>query len=217
MSIRHLLVVCALVVLTGCAVSNTGDPATDGPHSSDSSDSRFADLLPPRTRELDLSGVDPCTDLLTIQQLRELRYDLGYARPPLADHSDIHGGVDCTFSSTGSAGGVGRNLRVLVGISTTEGALTWVTDPNRTPETRPDVVTVDRYSALVLPHPLLPDNCLIVVDTAEGQYLEVWVSPALGEDESVDPYCAEAARVAGMAIQTISTTLPADPTRGPAG
>ena len=203
MNIRIIVMAAAVVVaVAGCGVRSSGAPlpaTTSGP-----SDARFADLLPPRSGELDLTGVDPCADLLTEGQLRELRYDLGYARPPRPDHSDIHGGPDCTFSSTGGAGGVDRNIRTLVGISTSEGAMTWVTDPYRAPEQRPDVVTVDRFSALVLPHPKITDNCLVVVDTAEGQYLEVSVSPAVGADTSPDPYCVEARRVAGMAIRTIS-------------
>ncbi|MGB3439465.1 MAG: DUF3558 domain-containing protein [Actinophytocola sp.] len=201
------------VAVTAACAARTGDQERQDDQRTDVAayDSRFADILPPRPGELDLTGVDPCADLLTEPQLRELRYDLGYARPPLPDHSDIHGGDDCTFSSTGGAGGVDRNFGTLVGISTTEGALTWVTDPHRAPDTRPDVVTVEKYSAIVLPHPKLPDDCLVVVDTAEGQYLEVAVSPAVGEDDSADPYCQEAARVAGMAIQTISAARRADP------
>jgi hypothetical protein len=162
--------------------------------------------LPPRPRELDLTGVDPCADLLTDQQLRELDYDLGFALPPGPDHSDFHGGPNCTFGSTGLAGGTSRNMASLVGISTTEGALTWVTDPTRALDERPDVITVDGFSALVLPHPRLPDNCKVVVDTADGQYLEVSSSADTGEGASMAPYCDEAERVAGMAIQTISAS-----------
>lgn len=207
MNIRIIITALAIsATVAGCTVHSSGDPLPTRTSTSDPSEPRFADILPPRPGELDLTGVDPCADLLTEQQLRELRYDLGYARPPRPDHSDIHGGPDCTFSSTGGAGGVDRNMLTLVGISTSEGALTWVTDPDRAPANRPDVVTVDRYSAIVLPHPKLPDDCLVVVDTAEGQYLEVAVGPAVGEGAGADPYCAEAARVAGMAIQTISAS-----------
>lgn len=204
MNVRIIVTAAVVVAAAGCAVRSGGDPVPTT--TTAASDTRFANILPPRPAELDLSDVDPCTELLTTGQLRELRYDLGYARPPRPDNSDIHGGPDCTFSSTGGAGGVDRNIRTLVGISTTEGALAWVTDPHRTPEAEPDVVTVDGFSALVLPHPKLPDDCLLVVDTAENQYLEVTVSPAVGEEPAADPYCAEAERVAGMAIQTISAT-----------
>jgi hypothetical protein len=205
-------VIVALATATGCSVRSSGEPvpASVGTWSTseagETSEPRFPDLLPPRPRELDLAGVDPCADLLTDQQLRELDYDLGFARPPKPDHSDIHGGPDCTFASNGGDGGPSRDVRTLVGISTTEGALAWVTDPARTPDTRPAVVQVEGFSAIVLPHPRLPDNCKVVVDTAKGQYLEVSSGQAAGEGMGSDTFCAEAERVAGMAIQTISAS-----------
>jgi hypothetical protein len=208
-----VIVAAVLVALSGCAVSRGGDPAPVGSTSpastsptSETTDPRFADLLPPRPRELDLTGVQPCTDLLTGQQLRELDYDRGFVRPPPADRSDIHGGPNCLFGSTALTGGPNRNMSSLVGVSTSEGALAWVTDPLRTPKDQPDVVTVEGFSALVLPHPRLPDNCLVVVDTAQGQYLEVDSSPDTGQGGGYDLYCAEAERVAAMAIQTLSAT-----------
>lgn len=212
MNVRTIIVVLgALTMLSGCTVRSSGDPAPTSAGGSSGSatettDPKFANLLPPRPRELDLTGVDPCKDLFTEQQLRELAYDLGYARPPRPDHSDIHGGPDCTYASNGGSGGTDRNIRSLVGISTTEGALAWVTDPARAPARRPEVVTVDGFSALVLPHPKLADNCKVVVDTAEGQYLEVSSGQATGEGSAPEPFCAEAERVAGMAVQTISAS-----------
>lgn len=210
MSVRDVIVIAStLVVLAGCSVHSRGDPkpANSSPTvTGESTDPRFADLLPPRPRELDLTGVDPCADLLTDQQLRELDYDRGYARPPAPSTSAIHGGPNCTFGSSGLSGGDSRNIGSLVGISVTEGALSWITDRTRTPDQRPDVVTVNGFFALVLPHPMLPDNCKVVVDTAKNQYLEVASSPDSGEDTTFDPYCAEAERVAGMALQTISAS-----------
>jgi hypothetical protein len=205
MTIRAILAaIGVMVVLAGCSSRSSGEPNPGASPTSESSGSKFADLLPPRTRELDLTDVDPCADMLTEQQLRELDYDLGYARPPLPGNSDIHAGPDCTYASNGGAGGSHRNIKTLIGISTDEGALAWITDPAREPDSRPEVVVIDGFHALVLPHPLLPDSCLIVVDTAEGQYIEVSSSPAGGEDDSVEPYCTEAERVAGMAIRTLS-------------
>jgi hypothetical protein len=191
-----------LVTAAGCATRSGGEPTP----TTASAKPTTAEGLAPRPRELDLSGVDPCTDLLTDQQLRELDYDRGYARPPGPNTSSIHGGPNCTFGSTGLSGGTSRNKASLVGISTTEGALVWLTDPARKQDTRPDVVTIEGFSALVLPHPLLADNCKVVVDTAAGQYLEVTSGPDSGEDTEVAPFCAEAERVAGMAIRTISAS-----------
>jgi uncharacterized protein DUF3558 len=207
-SLRQLTAAIVLsTVVAGCTTHVSGDPTPIGAGVKPTTSVSMADgLLPPRTHELDLSGLDPCTDLFTDQQLRELEYDRGYARPPDAGVSGIHGGPDCVFGSTGLSGGPNRNIGALVGVSTSEGALAWVTDPARTPAARPDVVTIEGFFALVLPHPLLSDNCMVVVDTGEGQYLAVSSKPDSGEDTKVVPYCAEAERVAGMAIQTISAS-----------
>jgi hypothetical protein len=198
---KAILVLLALVA-AGCTVHSVGEPKP----AAHQTDTEFADLLPPRPRELVLTGVDPCTDLLTDQQLRDLDYDLGYASPPVPGHDDIHGGRTCGFGSNGGNGGPNRNVDTLITISTTEGALAWVTDPARKPANRPDVVTVGGFPALVLPHPSLPDDCLIVVDTADGQYFDVNSGASNGKGASAEPYCQEAERVATMAIQTISAS-----------
>lgn len=205
-----LLLTATLVALSACAVDVSGEPRpgrkSSTPPTSRTSDSKFADLLPPRPRELDLADVDPCAELLTNQQLRDLNYDLGYARPPTPGRDDIHGGRSCVFASNGGSGGVDRNVGTLVTISTTEGALAWVNDPARTPARRPEVAGIEGFYALVLPNPKLPNNCLIVVDTAKGQYLDVSSGASTGKGPGPEPYCEEAKRVAGMAIQTISTS-----------
>jgi hypothetical protein len=211
MNIRSILVSSGvLVVLAGCTVRSGGEPIPGSESrtasTSETSTPKYANLLPPRPRELDLAGVDPCADLLTNQQLRELNYDLGYARPPLPGHSLVHGGPDCTFSSNGGSGGVNRKISTQVSIATTEGALMWVTDPAREPDARPAVVGIQGFHALVLPHPDLPDNCMIVVDTAEGQYLEVSSTSADGSGKSAEPYCEEGKLVADLAIRTISAS-----------
>jgi hypothetical protein len=201
----NLRIIVTIVVIAGavagCTVRSSGDPLPTR-----TSESETQEILPPRPTELDLADVDPCTELFTEQQLHELGYDLGYARPPVPGRSAIHGGLDCTYSSTGGAGGVGRDIITLVGISTSEGALAWVTDPRRAPDHRPEVVVVAGYSALVLPHPELPDDCMVVVDTARDQYLAVSAGAGIGKGLDADPYCAEAERVAAMAITTVSAS-----------
>lgn len=207
----------ALLVLTGCgndpkpAPHNTASPVSNSPDprradtslSTTSSDSAVTDLLPPRPRELDLGGVDPCTDLLTDRQLRDLNYDLGYASPPSPGRADIHGGPRCVFGSNGG-GGINRDVGTLISISTAEGALAWVTDPARKHRKRPDVIMVSGFYALVLPHPMLPNDCLIVLDTAEDQYLAVASGASSGAGTDVDQYCEEATQVADMASQTVT-------------
>ena len=145
--------------------------------------------------------MEPCTDLLADRQVRELDYDLGYARPPKGDRSSVHGGRTCTFSSSELSGGTSRNMLTLIGISTTAGALTTVTGT-----TAPEVVTVQEFSALVMPNSVLPDSCLVVVDTADGQYLDVSSSAVHSEGAGPQSYCDEAQTVARMALQTIAPT-----------
>lgn len=210
-NIRFLyLVVGAVVVLAGCVARSGDGPDLDQAPSStaavsESSDPRYVDLLPPRPRELDLTDVDPCTDLLTDQQLRDLDYDLGYARPPVPGRDDIHGGRKCVFASSGGSGGVDRNVGTLISISTTEGALAWANAPARAPARRPEVANIEGFYALVLPNPILRNNCLVVVDTADGQYLDVSSGASNGKGPGPQPFCQEAQRVASLAIRTIST------------
>ncbi|MGB3439466.1 MAG: DUF3558 domain-containing protein [Actinophytocola sp.] len=191
-------------MLTGCAVrSNIGPAATDTRKPDPSAADTSEPLLPPRSRELDLSGVDPCTDLLTDKQLRGLDYDLGYARPPMPGRSLVHGGPTCTFSSSELAGGQGtdRNMLTLVGISTTASASSAAAGTEN-----PDVVTIHGFSALVLTNPMLHYACLVVVDTADGQYLDVSSSPVKpAGTEKAEPYCHEARVVARMALETIAS------------
>lgn len=203
MNVRELLAIVLLAgALTSCTVHSAGEPTgASGTPTSSTSAPGSSTLLPPRARDLDLTGLDPCADLLTDRQLRELDYDLGYARPPRPEPSRIHSGPTCTFSSTDLVGGDGRNMLTLVGISTTDGALDAADGAGRA-----DVVTIVDLFALVLPSPTLPDSCLVVVDTADGQYLEVSTSPVSSEGTGRATYCAEAERVARMAIQTISVS-----------
>jgi hypothetical protein len=197
-----------VVVLLGASTSCTtrGDDALSPTRSTkgstttnDTSTSPTVELLPPRARELDLSDVDPCTGLLTDEQLRELGYDLGYARPPKAESSREYDGPTCTFSSTNLSGGKSRNILTLVGISTADGVSSITVSSSQ-----PEVMRIADFSALVLPNPSLPDSCLVVVDNAEGQFLEVSSGPITSPGSGLTPYCDEAERVALMAIRTIS-------------
>lgn len=214
MRIQQLVVaVGVLTALAGCDVAKTGaeTPTSEKSQSPSSTDGTTGDSLseklPPRTRDLDLTGVDPCTDVLTDQQLRELAYDLGYNRPPLPEDSKVHDGPTCTYSSTGSSGNTNRDIVARIGVTTSQGAETWLTDPDREASAElAEPATVEDFPALVMPHPDFSDSCMVIVDTADGQYLSVAASPASGEGTSPDPYCAEAERVAGMIIQTVSAS-----------
>jgi hypothetical protein len=155
---------------------------------------------------LDLTGVDPCSyDVLTQQQLHQLAYDLGYQRKPGPGTVGFDNGRSCGYSSSTPPDQPSRNIGSIVVISTSAGAEIWLTDPNRQGSgKRARRTTIAGFPALVMPHPRFVDNCAAVVDLHEGQYLMVESTPDGFDDTKVEPYCAEAERVAGMAVQTLS-------------
>src|SRR5262245_48991484 len=108
---RVMVATVALVALSGCSAARTGSPVAGSPSSipettietttvSSAPPSSSHRLLPPRPRELSLTGVDPCNDVLTRSQLHELAYDLGYERAPYLGEVSVDNGRTCTYSST---------------------------------------------------------------------------------------------------------------------
>lgn len=214
MKVRRLLVAAAVVCMVAACTSettgspspqNTGRSSTSAPPTTSTSSSRSTEHpLPPRPRDLDISGVNPCTDVLTRDQLRKLAYDLGYLEKPIAGKSPIHGGPLCGYASSNPPDQLSRDLGSLVIISTSEGADVWLTDPQRKrPPDKYHLATIAGFPALVLPNPVIVTNCAIVVDVHDGQYLQVDSSSNDGKGTSPDPYCAEAQRVAGMVMENL--------------
>jgi len=205
------IVTVAFAAITACTASRTGAPDPENKPSSSTQTSSVAPsttarLLPPRPRSLDLSRVDPCMDVLTKPQLRQLAYDLGYQREPQPNTSAIDNARNCTYSSSAPPDQPSRDIGSLIAISLSAGAETWLTDPTRGGSAeRARSATIEGFPALVMPHPRIVDNCAVVVDVHDGQYFLVASSPSGGaEGASPEPFCAEAQRVAEMVIQTLS-------------
>jgi hypothetical protein len=210
---QWVAMVAALAAMAGCATEKTGAAVGNGggngipqrvPAASTSTDSSVA--LPPRPRQLDLKDVDPCRDVLTGSQLHQLAYDLGYQRAPQPGRSGINGGKTCTYSSSTPPDQPSRDVAALIVISTSEGVVKWLTDPQRRSSTEAGRQTVvEGFPALVIPNPSVVDNCAVIVDVHDDQYLQVDGSADGGvRGTSPDPYCDEAQRVAGMVIETLS-------------
>jgi uncharacterized protein DUF3558 len=90
-----------LLIASACDGTASGTPTpagSTGASSTTSAPSATSRLLPPRPRDLDLAGVDPCR-MLTVAQARELDYDKGYQLKPQPGTNDITGTPDCGFSS----------------------------------------------------------------------------------------------------------------------
>lgn len=214
MKVRRLLVAAAMVcMVAACTSETTGSPSprntgrsnTPAPRTTSTSSSRSTERpLPPRPRDLDISGVNPCTDVLTRDQLHKLVYDLGYLDKPIPTKSLIHGGPVCGYASSNPPDQPSRDLGSLVIISRSEGAEIWLTDPQRKrPPDKYRLTTIAGFPALVLPNPVIVTNCAIVVDVHDGQYLQVDSSANDGKGTSSDPFCAEAQRVAGMVMENL--------------
>ena len=201
----------SLLLLAACGTGYSGSPVPASPNvgtstaatsTTGAAPSSTAHLLPPRPRDLDITGVDPCKDVLTFAQLHQLAYDLGYERPPGGVKVDTDNAPSCTYSSSRPTDQPSRDIGSLISIATSAGADVWLTDPGR--KTAYTQTTVAQFPALVIPHPNFDDVCLVVVDVHDGQYLAVESSPSgKGRGTSPDPYCAEAKRVAELVMQNL--------------
>lgn len=209
---RLLIAGASLLLLAACSTSTSGSPVAESPNVGGSTTttttaggapSSTGHLLPPRPRNVDLTGVDPCKDVLTFAQLHQLAYDLGYERPPIADQVYTDNGRTCTYSSSRPTDQPSRDIGSLIDISTSAGAEIWITEKQSRARTIRQT-TVVQFPALVIPHPNFKDVCAVIVDVHDGQYLDVQASPSgKGGGTSPDPYCAEAQRVAEMVMQNL--------------
>lgn len=197
------------IVLAACGsgdASGNFNSGGNGPtHTGTPSPSGTVRQLPPRPRDIDLTNVDPCRDVLTRDQLHQLAYDLGYQRAPQPDTSRIDDARTCVYSSSTPLDQPSRDIGSLVAISTSAGAEIWLSDSRRNRTNPARQTTVDGFPGLIMPHPRIVDNCAVVIDVHDGQYLEVESSPSGGvKGTSPDPYCAEAQRVGEMVLQNLS-------------
>lgn len=182
-----MCVVAALLVLTGCS----GEPAeSPGPPP-------FVGVeLPPRPRDVDVRGIDPCT-LLTGEQ----RAELGLNRPPIptsnADGSDFFQGptMVCTwvtfepriFDVTVELTYDGLGIGSLTGRPVT-GELT--------------VLDVQGFPA-VLGRPRDPLFCEVQVDLAPGSALSLMYRDGVDGRIPQDELCEGVQQVADAATRTL--------------
>ena len=154
-------------------------------------------MLPPRSKDLDLTGLDPCK-ALTTDQAKELQYDAGYELEPMPGTDGITGAPNCTYSSSS------RDVGALIIPVTTEGAEQWLTNPDRETDVQPVQTTVAGFPALELK---LPDtkSCKVMLDVHDGQQLDVFSLDLGGGPKDVEAYCNEAKKVAGMVIETVNS------------
>lgn len=175
-------------------------PAPSGAPSSSSSTTTSVQprLLPPRTEAIDITGADPCK-ALTSGQVHQLDYDLGYRSLPMPSTDDIDHGPTCDFSSTR------REVGTTIIYSTSNGAEIWLTDPSRNRTNPATAIRIDGFPALQVTNTLVTDECSVVVDNHDGQYVEVFATPDMNRKTPTSSfYCGEAKKVAEMVMRTLS-------------
>jgi hypothetical protein len=184
---RFLATVPVLLLAVACGT----EPGTPTPETtSDASASTTASPRPTSSRpqEVRLDGKEPC-GLLTAEQLASLKID----RAGKAVESDLYQTNGCIWTVTGASS---RLVPV-----TGEGIEAW-TEGKRTGQPK-EVEPVLGFPAITLVMPSDEENCDILVDTADGQYLVATflTSPSF-KDRFPEP-CAGARQLAEAAMQNL--------------
>lgn len=184
-----MLLLVAMAIIAGCstAIPGAASPVRAGNGGSVAE-------LPHRPRELPLDNVDPCS-LLTSNQ----RANLGLNEPNprfSTNPVEIFGGPSCSFFGSNP-----RNIGVSFTLTTNNG-IEALTQPGAVlSEVIP--TTVLEFPAVILREPSLPPDCLLIVDVAQGQFLNIFYTDNDLPSVPVDQMCAAAKDAAAQALLTL--------------
>lgn len=190
----------ACLVLAGCSTPETGEPlpagatsATGGPPSSGSKPT--ADL-PPRPKDIALSGVDPCK-LFGKPQLDQMK--VTRARNLVQDKDTWKGAPLCALD--GADGQVFFSYTAW--LITTEGVESWL-GGKRNVDAKP--VTVEGFPAATYQlKGTSTFHCWTSVGVADGQQLAVEFAPVTRRAFTQEQMCAMSEQAATFALQTLKT------------
>jgi hypothetical protein len=149
------LLIVAAVLVAGCTTVD-GEAAAAGPSGIE---------LPPRPRDVQIDGVDPCS-LLTAEQRAELGLD-GRAEFDLSP-SDLYSGAD--VPACVMRGYEPRAVSVGLSLVTTAGVELF-SSGELAAEVRP--AEVQRFPAVVAVPTRFTEWCTVIVDVAPGQLLDI--------------------------------------------
>ncbi|GAA4033073.1 hypothetical protein GCM10022247_67620 [Allokutzneria multivorans] len=192
---NHRRITALLISLTAAASVTACGPSEDplpGPTLPAPSTTR---AFPARPKTISLKDVDPC-QLLTDQQLEQLTY----GKNRLPDKGSRLGEAQC---SVGNDFGPMPRLGSLISLVISEDITTWLTPERQQGLEGTRQISIAGYPALEITGKLTKDDCQVVVDVADGQYLDVLAAPNHGRGASPEPYCVEAKRVAEMVMATL--------------
>jgi hypothetical protein len=183
------------VALAGCATAQGGQPVAAHPASPAyqvPTNGSGAISLPPRPRDVSLTGVNPCT-LLSPAQQTVLAVTAGVPGPPaqLADNSPT-----CDFRFADNTPGAEYNIAV----DTTEGIQLYL-NPALADDIRQTSVSGFPALDITLQAPDLLKGCTTAVSVANGQMFMVNLGqPAAGTTTAQS--CARTEQVAGAVLAT---------------
>lgn len=183
---------------TGCTTTQAGhaDPAGPPPSTYQVPTNGAGSItLPPRPRDVPLTGVSPCT-LLTAAQQQTLSVAAGAPGPPaqLADNSPT-----CDFRFADGTPGAEYSIAV----DTAQGIQLYL-DPSLADVIRPASVSGFPALDVTLRPPDLLQGCTTAVSVASGQMFTVNLGqPARGTTTAQS--CAKTEQVAGAVLATAQT------------
>ena len=175
------------VLLSACETSSTAGTGetTAAPGSS-------KPALPPRPREIDLTGVDTCT-LLTPEQQKQIDTD---TPPEFTKYLDRYGNRRCDYGKRLSSPRFGYQLKVV----TQEDAAVYLTNER---DAVARVVSAAGFPAVEARPPGDERGCFMFVSTTGGQYLSIQYSESAGSNDTTEVACEKARVAAELAMQTL--------------
>jgi hypothetical protein len=186
-----LMTVAAVAVLmAACGASTAGT----GTAETSASTSSPAPTLPPRPREIDLTGVDTCT-LLTPEQQRRLGTD---HTPVASVETDRYGNTYCDYGKNQSSPRFGYSVKVV----TQEDATVYLTSER---DAVARVVSAAGFPAVENHPPGDERGCFVDVSTKDGQYLSIQYSESTGSHDTTEVACEKARVAAELAMLTLLT------------
>lgn len=179
--------VLAAVLATGCAPSMTGGAGGPAP---------FVGIeLPPRPRDIDVRGIDPCT-LLTEAQ----RAELALETPPMFDTTEVSLLFEGPAVSCGSLAFDPRSFAVSVELTFDGLGIAALT--GRPVSSELTVLDLEGFPA-VLARPRDQLFCQVLVDLAPGSALSLQFREGGRRTIAQDDLCAGVLQVAEKAMSTL--------------
>lgn len=176
------------VLMPACGAS------TAGTGTAETSASSPAPALPPRPREIDLTGVDTCTLLIPEQQRQ-----LGTDRAPVASvQTDRYGNTYCHYGKRSSSPRFGYSVKVV----TQEDAAVYLTSER---DAVARVVSAAGFPAVEARPPGDERGCFMFVSTKDGQYLSMQYAESTGSNDTTEVACEKARVAAELAMLTLLT------------